>query len=117
MFPDRIWHPLDASVSVLTCVRTPSVLPSSIGILRKESWSTGYVLIGIVVADVPGNTACTSPATSLCKVEKDLMRLGIRAKLFAGFGAVLLLLCVVGGVAFWSLAQATEATHEIANTE
>ncbi|MFN8636193.1 MAG: methyl-accepting chemotaxis protein [Chloroflexota bacterium] len=45
------------------------------------------------------------------------MRLSIRLKLFAGFGAVLLLLCAVGGVGFWSLRHAKAEIDQLADVE
>ena len=45
------------------------------------------------------------------------MRMGIRAKLFAGFGAVLLLLGIVGGLGFLKLKEADNAASVIANRE
>ncbi len=45
------------------------------------------------------------------------MRLGIRAKLFAGFGAVLALLCVVGGIGYYYLGLSAGAIHEISDVE
>ncbi|MCC7369194.1 MAG: MCP four helix bundle domain-containing protein [Chloroflexi bacterium] len=45
------------------------------------------------------------------------MRLGVRAKLFIGFGAVLLLMCVVGGVGLYFLRESSGAIHEISETE
>jgi hypothetical protein len=45
------------------------------------------------------------------------MQLGIRARLFAAFGAVLLLLSAVGGFAVLSLRQGVEATQELADVE
>ncbi len=45
------------------------------------------------------------------------MRMGIRAKLFSGFGAVLVLLAIVGGLGIYYLGQSSAAIQDIADIE
>lgn len=50
-------------------------------------------------------------------LKDGAMRMGVRTKLFLGFGAILLLMCLVGAAGFFFLRKSSDTVQEIAETE